>query len=72
MHFVPFSGECILGFYALYKFITNQPLHLKPHEIDITFPNCCTYWIDIIVYHSYIEFTLKFKIKNIRKELHIN
>ena len=55
--------------YALYKFITNQPLHLKPHEIDISFPNCCILDLNIIVYHSYIEFTLKIQNKEFKKRV---
>lgn len=27
--------------YALYKYITDEELNLKPEELDIKFPNCC-------------------------------
>tara|TARA_Y200000002_G_scaffold378427_1_gene385798 strand:- start:853 stop:1515 length:663 start_codon:yes stop_codon:yes gene_type:complete len=27
--------------YALYKYITNEELNLKPEELDVRFPNCC-------------------------------
>lgn len=27
--------------YALYKYITNEELNLKPEELDVKFPNCC-------------------------------
>lgn len=55
--------------YALYKFMTNRPLHLKPYEIDISFPNCCILDLDVTVYHSYIEFTLKIQNKEFKKKV---
>ena len=27
--------------YALFKYITKRPLHLKPSQIEESFPNCC-------------------------------
>ncbi len=55
--------------YALYKYITNRPLHLKPNEIDISFPNCCILDLDITVYHSYIEFILRIQNKEFKKKV---
>ncbi len=41
--------------YALYKYITNSELKLKPHEIDLKFNNCCIINLHInIIYDKMI------------------
>ena len=48
--------------YALYKYITDKSLHLKPQDINVKFPNCCT--IDLNILHSDIETKLILKIND--------
>ena len=55
--------------YALYKFVTDQPLHLKPHEMDISFPNCCLVELHVNVFHNHIEFHLKIQDKEFYKKI---
>jgi len=53
--------------YALYKYITGAPLHLKPKDFTISFPNCCVVDLQISVYCHYIEFNLKIEDNVIQK-----
>ena len=53
--------------YALYKFITGSPLHLKPKDFTISFPNCCVVDLQILVHFHYIELNLKIEDKIIQK-----
>jgi broad specificity phosphatase PhoE len=53
--------------YALYKFITGSPLHLKPKDFTISFPNCCVVDLQILVHFHYIELNLKMEDKIIQK-----
>ena len=47
--------------YALYKYITDSPLHLKPADFLVSFPNCCVVDLQILVHSHHSE--LNFKIK---------
>lgn len=53
--------------YALYKFITDSPLHLKPNDFTISFPNCCIVDLQVLVHFHYIEFNLKIEDNVIHK-----
>lgn len=53
--------------YALYKYITGSPLHLKPKDFIVSFPNCCVVEFQIFVYFHYIEFNLKIEDNVIQK-----
>lgn len=53
--------------YALYKFITGSPLHLKPKDFTISFPNCCVVDLQILVHFHYIELNLKIEDNIIQK-----
>ena len=55
--------------YALYKFVADQPLHLKPHEIDVSFPNCCVVELAVNVLYHHIEFHLKIQDKEFYKKI---
>ena len=55
--------------YALYKFITDQSLDLKPQEMDVSFPNCCLVELAVNVLHSHIEFILKIQNKEFCKNI---
>ena len=47
--------------YALYKFITDSPMDLKPNEMDISFPNGCI-----------VQLNVEIKMDKIQLELEIN
>ena len=47
--------------YALYKFITDSSLHLKPNDMDVSFPNGCV-----------VELSIHVKMEKITLELSIN
>lgn len=47
--------------YALYKFITDSPMDLKPNDIDISFPNGCI-----------VQLNVEIKMDKIQLELEIN
>ena len=53
--------------YALYKFITDSSLHLKPNDFTISFPNCCVVDLQVLVHFHYIEFNLKIEDNVIHK-----
>lgn len=53
--------------YALYKYISGAPLHLKPKDFTISFPNCCVVDLQILVHFHYIEFNLKIEDNVIQK-----
>jgi broad specificity phosphatase PhoE len=44
--------------YALYKYVNDLPLELKPHEMDIKFPNCCIVDLELSIYLNYLEIKL--------------
>ena len=45
--------------YALYKFITDSPVDLKPNDMDISFPNGCIVHLDVEIKMDKIELELK-------------
>ena len=50
-HFKNILAVTHSGFlYALYKYITNSPLHLKPQDIPVSFPNGCAVGLTIYVH----------------------
>lgn len=53
--------------YALYKYMNDSPLHLKPKECSVSFPNCCVVDLQILVYLHYSELNLKIKGNVIQK-----
>ena len=53
--------------YALYKYMSGSPLHLKPNDFSISFPNCCVVEFEILVYFHYIELNLKIEDNVIQK-----
>ena len=55
--------------YALYKFVADQPLYLKPHDIDVSFPNCCVVELAVNVLYHHIEFHLKIQDKEFYKKI---
>ena len=55
--------------YALYKFVADQPLYLKPQDIDISFPNCCVVELEVNVLYHHIEFHLKIQDKKFYKKV---
>jgi len=55
--------------YALYKFVADQPLYLKPQDIYISFPNCCVVELEVNVLYHHIEFHLKIQDKEFYKKI---
>lgn len=44
--------------YALYKYVTESELYLKPKDIEIGFPNCCVVYLNLKVSMVNIELKL--------------
>ena len=53
--------------YALYKYMNDSLLHLKPKDCSVSFPNCCIVDLQIMVYLHYSELNLKIKGNVIQK-----
>ena len=44
--------------YALYKYITNSNLKLKPQDLDINFKNCCIVKLEINIIYDKMNMNL--------------